>query len=533
MARLTFPDEGSRLVYRSAGITLASAAGRTALVYSDESATTLADIQSVEGESLTSLTVDSYSRLPMFLGPDNADVVYVKVENGPASPVYARSDDRIDALETNSLTFESADTRYPKIGEPQKTLQLIDEIRRGKGGRIGTGGKGVIAFRFDHQLDPFRATVWPLMLARAIPGSMGIVTRSVGNLNAGYEPTATTWTDIKAMVDRGLELWAHSATHSDPEVFGTTLYEEIVGCKAEIESHGFRVMGWQQPGGPSTYGTHGNAIPFLTPTDMDNEAGRLIRNTYGLYETYLTGTSRRTIPTDGCLGYDHVTIDTLTYPQIKSVIDHAIVHSIGTELMLHSTTVGKPASITVADLTAVFDYVVQKRNEGKLEILTASGLAFADPGVSRRLDLVPQGDFEDVSTAVKGYNWFENSAGSWTIQTDGGHTGNNYLRVTSTGTRSYAAAATTPLGINGHAFMLDAWVRSTDPAGATAIVRVRDSTNNFIVLDKHDIVLTQSTSWTRIRVPFVIPMNCDIIVCEFGRFLGGSVDWDDCHAYAV
>lgn len=103
MARLTFPDEGSRLVYRSAGRNKAmlNAGGGSVEVFTDAAGTTAADIQSTLGAMIAGgqLSVDNHSRIPLFLGPDGVDTVYVSVDGGPVVAVYARMDDRIDALE--------------------------------------------------------------------------------------------------------------------------------------------------------------------------------------------------------------------------------------------------------------------------------------------------------------------------------------------------------------------------------------------------------------------------------------------------
>lgn len=103
MARLVFPDEGSRLVFRmtGSGKPLLSAAAGVATIYADSAGLTLADIQTVEGVTVVSstLTVTAASQLPLFLGPDGVDTVYCSVDGGPLAPVYARNDDRLDSLE--------------------------------------------------------------------------------------------------------------------------------------------------------------------------------------------------------------------------------------------------------------------------------------------------------------------------------------------------------------------------------------------------------------------------------------------------
>lgn len=97
MARLIGPDEASRLVYTSAG--LAKAQGYTGTVYTDAGGTVLASILTLAGAAISGsqVTVDAYSRLPLFQFPDGLDTVYITVKGGPLVAVYARTDDRLDA----------------------------------------------------------------------------------------------------------------------------------------------------------------------------------------------------------------------------------------------------------------------------------------------------------------------------------------------------------------------------------------------------------------------------------------------------
>jgi hypothetical protein len=104
VARKTFPDDRSAYFIR--GGAFRSLAGETATVYSDAGGTTLANIQTVGAVAIPSaqLTIDSDSRLPLFLGPDGVDLVYVVIDGHDPVPVYARVDDRLDSLETTSAS---------------------------------------------------------------------------------------------------------------------------------------------------------------------------------------------------------------------------------------------------------------------------------------------------------------------------------------------------------------------------------------------------------------------------------------------
>lgn len=109
MARLIGPDENSRLVYTAVGGNLRSAAGKSAIFYADSAATTLADIRTEGGAAVSgsTLTVDTYSKLPLFQFPDGVDVVYAVVNGGPVTPIYARADDRMDAVDARVTALEA------------------------------------------------------------------------------------------------------------------------------------------------------------------------------------------------------------------------------------------------------------------------------------------------------------------------------------------------------------------------------------------------------------------------------------------
>lgn len=117
MTRLVFPDEGSRLAYRiTTGKALYGAPGSVAVLYQDAAATVPAtDCRAYDGTPTPggvaigpSFTLDAFSRLPIFWGPDGLDTLYVMVDSGVVSPVYARTDDRLDTLTTGVTSAAAA-----------------------------------------------------------------------------------------------------------------------------------------------------------------------------------------------------------------------------------------------------------------------------------------------------------------------------------------------------------------------------------------------------------------------------------------
>lgn len=118
MARLLFSDD--RLVYRNDTGFIKDAAGASVLVYSSAAATTLADLATYDGTgtpgaaiSGSRLTVDMDSRLPLFWGPDGVDTLWTSANGATVRRVYARVDDRLDAL-VASLALHT----YSTAGRP-------------------------------------------------------------------------------------------------------------------------------------------------------------------------------------------------------------------------------------------------------------------------------------------------------------------------------------------------------------------------------------------------------------------------------
>lgn len=159
MARRMFPDD--RLVYAqngAAGAILRGSAGSTATVYTDAAGTTLASILNEDGSANASstLTVDAYTRLPLFQGPtDGTDTLYVSVAGGPVVAVYARADDRIDEVNaalasapTTAWVEPAASAGWSIFGAPYEVPRyrkfmgivfLEGLVQNTSGGALGTG----------------------------------------------------------------------------------------------------------------------------------------------------------------------------------------------------------------------------------------------------------------------------------------------------------------------------------------------------------------------------------------------------------
>ena len=266
-----------------------------------------------------------------------------------------------------------------------------DVFLASRGGRIGTGGKGVVALRFDHSLTPFYDTILPLLRARGLPATLpcfvNMMTPSPEYTND--DSSGKTWTDLAQTFYRGVEIFSHSYSHLDANT-NDGLRKEIVESRTALETNvpDVRVHGWAQPGvGGTNYNGWLGASGAANDPNLrsGHDVQKLISSTYPVWASGVTGVSS--------LGESlirHTTIEKLTSAgDAKAAIDEAIATTSATTLMLHPNRIGTTDYISVATFTEILDYIVAKRDAGEITVLTMGGIALADPATDYRHSLVP------------------------------------------------------------------------------------------------------------------------------------------------
>lgn len=408
-----------------------------------------------------------------------------------------------------------------------KSLSLLEDARKAKGGIIGTDGKGVVALRFDDYQNVFREKIYPLLLDRGLPASMALISRFNTEQSWGI---GTTWDDVREWNRNGVEIWSHGTDHKDYSKKGKLgLYTQIVTSKKEIEKENIKVEGWVLPGvEPTTRNLPYNGL--TKPSDYNSTTGKLIMNTYALSEAYAYE-PQRTLPTDIYHGLNHITISDggETVSSVIEKIDEAIKNKSGLEMMCHAGNLGKPGNLTFEEFETVLDYIKTEWDKGSIEVLTPSGLFFADPNSSSRLKLNVDDSFEGLTKDNTGA-WDETK--NWTgksIETSGGRTGNDFLRISSSADESGVTQKIVDLdklGVQGEQFVFEGWFRSYDSEGTEGMIEISDYDNpdRLKIVKK---VVSKDKSWTKVRFIFSIPPNTKNITLSLYSGAGIGIDWDD------
>jgi peptidoglycan/xylan/chitin deacetylase (PgdA/CDA1 family) len=103
-----------------------------------------------------------------------------------------------------------------------------------------------VALTFDDGFANFASSAWPMLRDRGFPVTLFIATHRVGQTNewrGSLEPAIPTlpllgWPEIRALVDEGVTIGAHSRTHPDLQTLATAeCVAEVEGSAADIEDN--------------------------------------------------------------------------------------------------------------------------------------------------------------------------------------------------------------------------------------------------------------------------------------------------------
>ncbi|MGV8983993.1 polysaccharide deacetylase family protein [Clostridium sp.] len=458
-------------------------------------------------------------------------IVEIKIIHKPLNVFHPQAVDypSIDALASKSETIYQNANQSSKESYTlyNKSLLLLQKERISKGGVIGTAGKGVVALRFDDYQNAFEKNIYPLLIARGLPCSMALISRFNTAQSWGK---GTTWDDVRTWNRNGVEIWSHGTDHKDYSKKGLAgLYSQIVTSKLELEAQNIKVVGWALPGvSPSTKNLPYNGLK--KPSDYDGAVGRLLMQTYALTEAYAYK-PQRILPTNIYHGLNHITVsDNLgSLAASENAINVAIENKSGIEIMCHPGNLGKPGRMTIAQFTTLLDYIKTQWDNGSIEVLTPSGLFFADPYSSTRLKLNADDSFEHLTVDNPGAWIGTGKLPENTIETSGGRTGTNFLRINDSIPNSGVSQniiSLDKLGVSGEQFLFEGWIRPYGTGTTTGMVKINDydNPNELNIIRK---VVSNGSSWTKIKFVFCIPPNTKTIKVSLYRGNGASTDWDD------
>lgn len=434
---------------------------------------------------------------------------------------------------------------------------LKNVIRRAKGGRVATLGASPIAFRCDHGMQDFFTTYFTEFESRGIPCTMGLVTRAIGNPVDAYEPCSYTWAQIREYHHRGISMWSHSHTHTDPAVIAaqnstTTdeeLEREICYSKLLMLQNNIMPIGWQQPGIANCGCAHYSSNYFW-PDSADSLPGQLILENYGINENnglekrhdgsvVSAGGRYRYLPTDGANDLGHVTLDNMTLAQAIAVVNSALMWRVGVQFMFHPRFMQMgTTTFKLADMIALLDYVAGLRDQGKVILLSSEGLAFADMDAAFRSNIFAEETFQSgVVPGGAGSNWYRSGSVSvpLTIAQDG--TTGNYIVTQSPTASGYiyqSNAQVVEHKMWGHAFSAEVVFRNTGQTTSTQL-QISVYADNALVAGTNRLqTVAADSTWKTLRQVFCVPIGTANIQVRISRPVGdGNIEYKRFGVYPI
>lgn len=259
---------------------------------------------------------------------------------------------------------------------------LLDNLSARKGGTIGLNGKGAVALRFDDAHEDFESKVLPLLRKYGLPFTRVTTSESFSGVPL---PTGVFDRMQNYCVELGGEVWNHGADHNDLNGYPDVQLKIIKPLNdLNVAMPKLYIDCFSPPG--NNYKWNGHFPVTSIEAFSDNYTGQTIYGMHAITSGYLEGGFYRPldgIPRDGLRPFSWDVID-LAY--LKSITNKNIAEGTGSVFMCHAN------QISAELLEQSMAYIAQKREEGVLEVLTVSGMSFADVSKPYRRNMLRNGN---------------------------------------------------------------------------------------------------------------------------------------------
>ena len=400
---------------------------------------------------------------------------------------------------------------------------LRNHFRARRGGRIGTGGRGVYAIRIDHWLGDFERDLMPALVKYGLPCSIamnaknwgvpvttaGATAPGTGNNGSVTPETLQDWS-----LRYGFDVTNHSQTHAgtnDPD----GIVREIVTGQRELQAQLPRLVvdEWHMPGVASSLAYDGFGNGNRLENWTDTLAGRAILHSHGHASGYMQGFWHELMgePQVGEMpqGADNRALaDRIADVEQVARLGKGLVH------LIHGNAVAS-GQLTVADWEAFCAHIAAMRDEGRLLVLTTAGESVADARTDCRAEVLQNPGLGDSFRDWSGTT-------GWTVS------GGVATSTATAGMLTQVLLAHSRHGwVQGSQVELVAEARAD--AAAEVLLRVEDLSNaaNFAV----ERTVAVSSTWQSVRLNMTIPRVGDLtqLKVSIGRVSGAGVQLRGLH----
>lgn len=354
-----------------------------------------------------------------------------RIDNGLAAVTTELIAHEVDTTAVHGITDTTAlETVAGSQAKADAVLMSADfrrmeEYWQAVYGDVTFSARGVINLRFDDGYATDYTTIFPELNSRHLPATFGVVSDFI-NASGQYITTA----QALEMQQAGMEMACHSKTHGADPANLAAFSAETVTAQAALRALKLQGDVFIAPG------TWVAAYLLNTAAKMDGTpAGQLLRANFAAAEAYVADDqvpavpSLRPLPTARIYGGGGKQIEDLTVLQVQGVVDAAITYGGAFTLYMHSSQLGLPGKLTLANLQTILDYIKAKRDLGDIEMMSMGGMHRAKFGTPR--NLFGDGNFARSTTATP-FIWLVQGTLS-TIDAGAGVAGTNALKSNQSG----------------------------------------------------------------------------------------------------
>lgn len=407
------------------------------------------------------------------------------------------------ALDTRVLLVESG-------GE----LLRNDRVFRGEDyqsiyGGIRVSAPGAICGYWD-DADLYDLTAATDLAARGIPWGFAITTNFVGS--AGNK---LTWDQVRTIRELGHEIVAHSKTHTNPASWAQFV-DETEGCRDLIAAENLYCDSFKEPG------PFAGAYKIDLDAERDSDIMRQYRKLFAHQSGYdISDHMNYTRPLPVLHRYGRgavLTVDAITsLATLTGAVDNAIKYGGLTVFAGHSRNLGVAGSLSIANWTALMDYIAAKRDAGLLDCLTPTGAHFAQRGT--KVNLLHDSLLLESATGALHGAWQVSGAptivagpdGANAVRTDATNQVWQYPRANNLRTVAFRGRARAASGT----------------ATARVVLRSADVVGGVTHANRDIQVAVTDAAWTTVRGQITMDPRATGLRVWLYRAAGSAVDWSD------
>lgn len=280
--------------------------------------------------------------------------------------VYVR---RVNVSKNFAGPWANITTHGVDVGRLQLRKQfLLQDLSARKGGRIGLDGKAAIALRFDDAPTEFENIALPLLKKYQMPFTRVTTSKAIYTVS---HPDGIFDRMQAYSLENGGEVWNHGEDHNELNGYDD-VERKVVQALGTLQSSmpKLKIDCFSSPG--DGYNWNGHFPVTSINAFTDNYTGQVVANYHAISSGYFDGGLYR--PLDGVVrdGLRAFSADGGSVQYMRNVIDRNISNGSGSVFMYHAN------KMNAEILEDTLKYLSEKRASGELEVLTVSGLSFAD-----------------------------------------------------------------------------------------------------------------------------------------------------------